>query len=222
MIKAVIFDLDGTLLDRESSLKEFLFAQYNALIALQKIEYSIFRQRFIELHQRGYVWKDVVYRQLIDEYQLNITSKELLEDYLERFQHHCIGFSGMEEMLNELKIKNLKLGIITNGYSQFQRSNIRGLGITDYFDVIVVSEEEKIKKPATEIFERMLQRLQVCASEAIYVGDHPQNDVKGSITAGMTGIWKEDYYYERPEVTCQTIKELMEVIEIIKEVNGDN
>ncbi|MCR8656640.1 HAD family hydrolase [Paenibacillus endoradicis] len=219
MIKAVIFDLDGTLLDRDNSLKKMLLSQYYAITALQKIDFSIYSERFIELDQRGYVWKDIVYQQLINEYQLDITRDELLADYLERFEHHCISFNGMHELLNEIRSKNIKLGVITNGYSEFQRSNIRGLGITDYFDVIIVSEEEQIKKPEMEIFKRALHRLQVTANEAIYVGDHPQKDVEGCITAGMIGIWKEDLYYTKPEVSCHTINELSEVTDIINDLN---
>lgn len=46
-------------------------------------------------------------------------------------------------MLEELKSSNFLLGIITNGYGQFQMDNIKALGIEQYFDVILVSEWEK-------------------------------------------------------------------------------
>lgn len=63
-MKAVIFDLDGTLLDRESSLLSFLEDQYVRFRGLQKIDKQAFVNRFVELDCRGYVWKDAVYRQI--------------------------------------------------------------------------------------------------------------------------------------------------------------
>lgn len=73
MIKAVIFDLDGTLLDRDASLEKFVEAQYNRLNEwLGHIPESQFAERFIELDARGYVWKDKVYRQLAEEFRLKI------------------------------------------------------------------------------------------------------------------------------------------------------
>jgi len=72
MIKAVIFDLDGTLLDRDSSLKLFVQDQYKRyskeLAHIPKQEYI---SRFIELDHKGYVWKDKVYQQLLAEYDLS-------------------------------------------------------------------------------------------------------------------------------------------------------
>jgi putative hydrolase of the HAD superfamily len=69
MITGVLFDLDGTLLDRDSSVKKFIHDQYDRLDRhvghIPKDEYVA---RFIELDQRGYVWKDKVYQQLIKEY----------------------------------------------------------------------------------------------------------------------------------------------------------
>lgn len=60
-------------------------------------------------------------------------------------------------MLDELKSFNLKLGIITNGYGQFQLENIKALGIEIDFDLISNSEWEGIKKPILKIFGRVLK-----------------------------------------------------------------
>lgn len=67
MIQAVLFDLDGTLLDRDTSLIRFVHDQYERISQLQHVRQETFVQRFIELDQHGYVWKDKVYAQLIEE-----------------------------------------------------------------------------------------------------------------------------------------------------------
>ena len=66
-------------------------------------------------------------------------------------------------MLDELKSNNVILGMITNGYGQFQMDNIKALGIERYFETILVSEWEGIKKPDPQIFKRALKQLNVAA-----------------------------------------------------------
>ncbi|WP_369678792.1 hypothetical protein [Planococcus faecalis] len=71
MIKVVIFDLDGTLLDRDSSLLAFVDEQYNRLDEhVKHVPKAFFSNRFIELDAKGYVWKDRVYQQLIEELEI--------------------------------------------------------------------------------------------------------------------------------------------------------
>ena len=53
MIKGILFDLDGTLLDREQSLIAFIHNQYHRIQAFQIVDEPIFVQRFIELDIRG-------------------------------------------------------------------------------------------------------------------------------------------------------------------------
>ena len=98
-------------------------------------------------------------------------------------------------MLEKLKTSNLKIGMITNGIGQFQIDNIKALGIEEYFDVILVSEWEGIKKPDPQIFQRALAKLDVLPNESLFIGDHPNNDVKGAQNVGMKGIWKKDYQW---------------------------
>lgn len=216
MIRAVFFDLDGTLLDRDESVKRFIVNQYerlsNFLGHIPKEEYMT---RFIELDCRGYVWKDKVYQQLVEEFDIvGIDWENLLEDYITEFKHHCVPFQNLHRMLEELKENELVLGMITNGFGQFQMDNIRALGIEEYFDAILVSETEGLKKPDPAIFERALKRLNKEPHESVFVGDHPENDVIASQYVGMKGIWKKDVQWDafEPDLVVEDLGELPTMI----------
>jgi putative hydrolase of the HAD superfamily len=201
MIKAVLFDLDGTLLDRDESVKKFIDDQYDRL---HRIVGHILREtyikRFIVLDKHGYVWKDKVYQRLVEEFQITaMTWEELLQDYLSEFKNHCVPFPNLISTLDKLKSRDIRLGMITNGRGQFQLDNIKALGIGKYFDTILISEWEGIKKPDPEIFKRALNQLNVSAQQSIFVGDHPENDVKAAQNVGMKGVWKKDPQWESIE-----------------------
>ncbi|MCA0992293.1 HAD family hydrolase [Pseudalkalibacillus hwajinpoensis] len=216
MIKGILFDLDETLLNRKKSVESFIRDQYNRYEPyLARVEGDTYCSRFIELDNNGYTWKDRVYERLVDEYQFPLSSAELLDDYLLYFKQHCHPFPGMFEMLEALKKRGYKLGIITNGRTEFQLSNIRALGIEAYFDTIVISEEEEVKKPESTIFQRALERMNIKAHEAIFVGDHLINDVKGAKEVGMRAVWKkrEEETEETEEVSIYSLLDLLSVVE---------
>lgn len=219
MIKAVIFDLDGTLLDRDSSLKHFIQDQYERYSKeLAHIPKQKYISRFIELDQKGYVWKDKVYQQLLNEYDLsNLAWEEMLDDYLHYFPAHCVPFLHMEHVLKELKKKGLLLGMITNGFTDFQWMNIKALRIDHYFDTILVSEQEGIKKPHKDIFLRALKALDVSAEESVYIGDHPENDVLGARGAGMHAVWKKDAFFDGSFTDSYIIEDLKELLNVMNE-----
>lgn len=194
MLKAVVFDLDGTLLDRDKSVESFVAHQYDRLKDfLGHIDQRDYIARFIDLDEHGYVWKDRVYLQLIEEFAITgIIWEQLLADYLTHFPAHCVPFANLIPMLERLKSEGLQIGMITNGYTEFQLSNIRALGIEHLFDAVLISEKEGLRKPDKRIFELALKRLGVAAEEALFVGDHPVNDVEAAKQAGMTGVWKRN------------------------------
>jgi putative hydrolase of the HAD superfamily len=220
VIKAVVFDLDGTLLDRDKSVHRFIDNQYVRLSKwLGNIPKESYCSRFLELDKRGYVWKDVVYKQLIEEFKIEtFTWEELLQDYMSHFKHHCVAYPNLIETLQALKDRSLQIGIITNGYGTFQMQNIKALEIEHYFDTIIISEWEGMKKPHPDIFRNALTQLGVDAKETIYVGDHPVNDMKGSMDIGMIGVWKEDDDWEMVDAdfVIKDLKELINYIDTIK------
>jgi putative hydrolase of the HAD superfamily len=192
-IKAVLFDLDGTLLDRDTSLALFARDQYDRYSQFQVVDKDVFVQRFIDLDNHGYVWKDKVYQQLIDEFSiLGVEWTELLNDYLNGFQKHCVGFPNLMNMLIELRNSGVKIALISNGYGQFQYDNFNSLGIGHLFDEVLISEWEGLRKPDPAIFIRALSKLGVEAAEALFVGDHPENDIRASRADGMKAAWKRN------------------------------
>jgi putative hydrolase of the HAD superfamily len=221
MFKAVFFDLDGTLLDRDSSIKHFVSTQYDKYAPnFKNIRKSDYISRFVELDCRGYVWKDKVYQTLIAEFGLQtVTWEELLDDYYTEFINACIPFPNLLNTLDVLIAQGYLLGIITNGLGNFQKRTIQGLGIEKYFETILISEIEGVRKPKAEIFLRALHRLGVRADESIFVGDHPDVDVMGAKHVGMKGIWKRDLGWSEPKNADGIIDDLGDLPLMIKRLS---
>ncbi|MEN2766008.1 HAD family hydrolase [Ornithinibacillus xuwenensis] len=223
MIKAVLFDLDGTLLNRDESVRRFIEDQYERFHTnFNHISKETYMSRFLELEHHGYVWKDKVYQQLTLELEINnLSSDFLLEDYMDYFKHHCVPFPNLLHLLEVLKQKNYLLGIITNGIGTFQMNSIEALGMKAYFDLIKISEWEGLRKPNPDIFHHSLKELKILPSEAIYVGDSPVNDVEAAYNIGMIGVWKRHIAYEN-FATNYTIDDLLELLVLLQELESNN
>lgn len=212
-IKAVLFDLDGTLLDRDSSLLAFVSHQYDRIPAFQAVEKEQFVQRFIELDNHGYVWKDKVYQQLIEEFEIaDLDWADCLNDYVSGFQQHCIGFANLSSMLTKLKEQGIKIALISNGFGQFQYDNFKALNIEHLFDEVLISEWEGLRKPDPAIFNRALTKLDVAAEHALFVGDHPDYDVRASREVGMRAVWKRSPQYDAAEHAHAVIDDLEDLL----------
>ncbi len=124
-------------------------------------------------------------------------------------------------MLEELKHNNIVLGMITNGKGKFQMDNIKALGIEKYFQTILISEWEGIKKPEPQIFLKALDKLNVLPSESIFVGDHPEKDVKAAQNVGMKGIWKKDYQWNNVKADF-IVENLTEIPLIVEKLGNQN
>ncbi|MDF1657877.1 MAG: HAD family hydrolase [Verrucomicrobiales bacterium] len=188
-LRAVIFDLDQTLLDRTASLGAFLKWQTDGMLKPDLESPPEFISRFVELDNNGRVWKDVVYQRLIEEFAINgWKTEELLAVYESCFCAFSVPRIGVDQAIGELA-GSYFLGLISNGKSPFQERNFRALGYSSSFDSIIVSEAVGLRKPDPEIFHLGCSELNVDPKEAVFVGDSPVADISGAREAGLATIF---------------------------------
>ncbi|WP_425147429.1 HAD family hydrolase [Deinococcus sp.] len=179
-MKAVLFDLAGTLHDRAQSVQRYLRRH------IGRFEVPAgYAERWTELDDLGYRPKREVFGQLVGEFTLKHDPEALLQDFLDHAWNDLAPMPHAHVVLREVWRRGVRVGIVTNGLTVKQRACIRGLTIEGLIDDVIVSEAVKLRKPDPASFHLALERLGVTPDEAWYVGDSPQNDVAGPQSAGL-------------------------------------
>ena len=125
-------------------------------------------------------------------------------------------------ILELAKKNNVKLGVITNGPSEYQWAKVDALGVEKWIprENIIVSGDLGINKPDKRIFEVMQEKLQLGVESLYYIGDSLENDIVGANNAGWKSIWINRYNKEYPLGTeiYKEVQNNYELFEIIKEI----
>lgn len=194
-IDGVVFDLDHTLFDRYESVKLCTPVIYAKFKDIFSEEYTLdkFTELFIETDKLKihYGWVAVFDRHIekgLVKDGVEFPRKDFLTAILTAYKKFSVKYSFTDEMLKTLKDMNLKVGLITNGSSDVQRSKLKNLEIEDYFDEIFISGEIGIEKPDPVIFTKMADKLSISPERLLYVGDHPINDATASSQAGYIPV----------------------------------
>ena len=195
----ILFDLDDTLFDNSGAeikaAKRFYeknqgldhFAGPDDFVEKWRVTTETYLQMFIEgwlsfQEQRRHRLKDI-FRQSFSEGEADA----LFKQYLELYEDNWELFTDVLPCLERLA--SWSLGIITNGNSSQQRQKLNELGISDCFDIIIVSEDVGVSKPDPQIFRHACKTAGNKPSDCFYVGDKLETDALAASAAGLTGIW---------------------------------
>lgn len=229
MIKAVVFDLDDTLI----SEREYIKSGFNVVAEVLSEKYQLLQEDvFFKLMSLFQESPKNVFNRLLDFYQIDYTTEEIKE-LIVSYRHHLPNISLYQDakfILNELSEKSLKLGVITDGYQVTQRNKLLSLGIDAYFDAIIVTDElgREFWKPHARPYELIKEQLGVEFNEIIYIGDNVSKDF---ITAKKLGMYtvqveREEGIYAQLKVdqeylALEKITSLLELTEIINRFNNE-
>jgi len=194
MIKAVIFDLDETLLNRDKAI-ERMFLMILEKCYEEDIKESTkndMQQSFKDYDKRSYGISDKtqVFESFFDEYPPKVRlPHRYSQDFWNENFPQCFSIDhNTIHIVNTIKM-HVKVGIITNGSTQRQKAKILNTHLHHCFDTIIISEEVGFSKPDERIFELALHKLNVRPEEALFVGDNIVKDIGGCQHANMKGIW---------------------------------
>ena len=217
MKDTVLFDLDETLLDRAGSLQDFVTWQARGMLRNSIENTREFCNRFVELDSNGAVWKDQVYSQLVQEFEITDWSvRELLTSYELCFSGFCKLIPNAETALEALHKKGYKLGLVSNGKSPFQERNFNALGVSHLFGTVVVSEAVGFRKPEPEIFKLACTALDTSPENVVFVGDNPKADIAGANNLGMYSVYIPRHYGQEckeANVVCADYTHLISIVE---------
>lgn len=222
-IKAVLFDLDNTLTHRNQSIDAFsryFVRRYNGWLVPTSAETVSDLIKAVD--QGGYGCAANPYpsikRSVAKSLHSTLSWKnrpdetELLNCWVQQFPLNSQPMPGARALLQQLRLQGYKIGIVSNGLDTSRLGTIKALGFTDFIDTTLSSERAGAKKPEVSIFHQAANELGVKPDECLFVGDHPINDIAGSIAAGMQPLWLSGFH-SWPDQT-ETIKAIHSLSEI--------
>ncbi len=220
-IKAVLFDLDETLLDRTRSLELFLTWEAAEYLNLPLEQCDQYIERFIELDNNGQGKKTDVYTTLWKEYGLfEHTADDLAQHYDEDFDRFCCEKRHAASALEMLRSHGYRLAVVSNGRSPFQENKLNALQIENLFDTVVVSEAVNARKPDASIFLLTCERLGVSPEQCVFVGDNPQADIEGANNVGMFSVFVPTRRYPACAQADRVCRDMRDLPAMVIEASG--
>lgn len=180
--RAVIFDLDGTLLNTLEDLKEAV----NAALASRELPCCTLEQ------VRQYVGNGIrnLMRRAVPQGEENPEFEELLAFFREYYREHCSDhtepYENIMHLLMELKARKVPVAIVSNKVD-FAVKELSRRFFSDYVAVAVGEREGVLRKPAPDMVELALKELGCTKENAIYVGDSDV-DLETAANAGITCV----------------------------------
>ncbi|MGF1977707.1 MAG: HAD family hydrolase [Nostoc sp. CmiSLP01] len=231
MIKAVLFDLDDTLINHDAAIRSAAGGLFNNFISNRENDCQAFVERWISLNREWYkkfYAKEVTFQESARGklreaffpygYEFSDTVADtLLSEYWERYVSMCLLFNDVDECFRQLE--QWKVGVLTNGQENQQLEKLRRCGILSVLDVVITSEAVGFPKPAPEIFLHACNKMGVQPREIMYVGDNLELDAIAARNAGLFGVWFDRHHTDSLDSPgdVKRINRLTEVYEVVQQ-----
>ena len=200
MIRAVLFDLDDTLVDHRDATRAALHgvhAKFPAFASMSVDELVAANQRILEaLHADVALGRTTATEARIERYRRLFAlagapagrAGAAAELHRRTYVAARRRVDGALELVATLRTR-VRVAVVTNNTVAEQREKLAAFGFAPEIDALVTSEEVGVAKPDARIFNAALARVGCDAADAVMVGDSWHHDVLGAVAAGLRAVW---------------------------------
>lgn len=225
MIRAVVFDVDNTLVDfikwKNAAVDAAILAMIDAGLDLtfeqaRKKIFAIYDKKGIEYQE---VFDDLL-QEVLGYIDYRILAAGIVA-YRRAREGSLVAYPHVSLALLKLFRMHLKLAVVSDAPKLQVWMRLVQLGVDNFFDVVVAFEDTGRRKPAPEPFQKALELLEVGADEAIMVGDWAERDILGAKEIGMTTVFARygDTFGTKNSGADFEIDDIIQLIPIVEGLN---
>lgn len=222
MIKAILFDLDNTLVDfmqmKRACVEAAVTAMRDAGLKLSQHEatekiYAIYSKHGIEYQE--------VFDRFVEEIHLSHPRflAAAISAYRKTRALHIHPYPGVKETLIELIKRGILLGVVSDAPQKQAWLRLMDAGLDVFFNTVVAYEDTGKLKPNPEPFRLAMERLKALPIETIMIGDWPERDMRGAKALGMYtafaryGTLIEDTKQSGADFELDSISDLLAIVD---------
>ena len=225
MIRAVVFDVDNTLIDFRKFKNASVDAAIDAMIdAGLDLTPQQARKRIDQIYEE----KGIEFQQVFDEFLkdvLGYVDYRILANgiiaYRRAREGVLVSYPHTRMALLRLARMGLRLGVVSDAPRLQAWMRLASLGMVNYFDTVVTFDDTGRKKPAPEPFQKALEMLNVQPGEAVMIGDWAERDIVGAREIGMHTVFARygDEFGTKNSGADADINDILELIPFVERLN---
>jgi len=226
VVKAVVFDVDNTLVDfnkwKDAAVEAAVMAMIDAGLNLTP---DAAKKKIYEIYDE----KGIEYQEVFNDFLMDVlgyVDYRILANGIIAYRRARAGalvpYPHVRLALLKLFRMGLKLAVVSDAPRLQVWMRLASLSVDRFFDVVVTFDETGKRKPAREPFEKVLELLQVAPSEAMMVGDWAERDIIGAKELGMITVFARygDSFGTQNSGADYEINDILEIVPLIERLNG--
>jgi putative hydrolase of the HAD superfamily len=227
LIRAIVFDLDNTLTDFMKMKEDAIKAAIDGMIdAGLRISRDAVRARIDAIYQEQGLEYQRVFDELLESELGHIDPKILASGivaYRRARESALVLYPHVHMTLLELTKRGIRLGVVSDAPRAQVWLRLCSLSLHHVFDAVVTFEDTRERKPSPAPFRKVLEMLDVEATQAMMIGDWAERDVVGGRSLGMKTVFARygDTFGTRESGADYDIDDVFELVAIVDRLNGN-